>query len=127
MRIALILTASLLLGACEGKNGESSAPVSEIDLEGEPVPVDSDLRATYQLVHWSEMPNGHRETLTRRDGTSGTSYARREIDCVGKRFRYLGEGDTKQEAEADAPNPGKMADLVPGSISSEVSDFVCAK
>jgi len=127
VRIALILIASLLLCACGGKRGESSAPVSEIDVEGESVPVNSDPRAAYQLVHWSEMPNGHREALTRRDGTSGTSYARREIDCVGKRFRYLGEGDTKQQAEVDAPNPGQMADLLPGSISSEVSGFACTK
>jgi hypothetical protein len=130
MRSTLIVTASLLLGACGGGDVEYKpseiAPV-EVDVEGEPVPVGSDPRATYQLVRWSEMPNGHREALTRRDGSSGTSYARREIDCSGRRFRYLGEGDTREEAEVDDKNPGRMAELVSGSISTEVSDFVCAK
>jgi hypothetical protein len=128
VRITLTLSAILLLGACGGTNEESSAAhVGDVEVEGEPIPVQSDPRATYQLVSWSEMPAGHREALTRRDGSSGTSYARREIDCAGKRFRYLGEGDTRQEAEAKMQDGGKMAALVPGSISSEVSEFVCTK
>lgn len=94
--------------------------------EGAPIPVRSDpARASYYLLGWQEMPNGNREALTRRDGRSGTSYARREINCRANTFRYLGEGDTRAEAEADAPNRGRMAELVPGSISSEVSEFVC--
>jgi hypothetical protein len=127
MRIAIIVIMGLLIAACESDGRDTeAAPIGEV--EGEPIPVEGDpARASYQLVRWSEMPNGHREALTRRDGTSGTSYARREIDCAGRRFRYVGEGDTRQEAEADAQNPGEMAELVPGSISSEVSDFVCAK
>lgn len=128
MRNVLTLTAALLVCACGGTGGESNAAqVGDVALEGVSIPVESDPRAKYQLVSWSGMPNGHREALTRRDGTSGTSYARREIDCAGRRFRYLGEGDTREEAEAAAPDPGRMAELVPGSISSEVSDFVCAK
>ena len=128
MRISLV-TALLLLGACEGDDRESrTAPIDEIAVEGEPIPVEGDpAGAKYQLLRWTEMPNGNREALTRRDGTSGTSYARREIDCASRRFRYLGEGDTRREAEADAPNLGEMAELVPGSISSEVADFVCAQ
>jgi hypothetical protein len=102
--------------------------LSDPQTEGEPIPVPGDpAHASYQLVGWSEMPNGHREALTRRDGTSGTSYARREIDCSKQQFRYLGEGDTRQEAEEDLSNPDEMAELVPGSISSEVAAFVCAK
>jgi hypothetical protein len=129
MRIALIAAASLLLAGCGGSEQDSRAgPVGDIQVEGEPIPVPGDpAHASYQLVRWSEMPNGHRESFTHRDGTSGTSYARREIDCSKRQFRYLGEGDTRQEAEEDLSNPGKMAELVPGSISSEVADFVCAK
>jgi hypothetical protein len=128
VRIRLTLSAILLIGACGRTNEEASAAhVAEVEVEGEPIPVESDSRATYQLVSWSELPNGHREALTRRDGSSGTSYARREIDCARKRFRYLGEGDTRQEAEAKTQDLGKMAELVPGSISSEVSEFVCTK
>lgn len=129
MRSAFLMAASLLVTACGGDpQYAESPPVADIEREGEPVPVAGDpAGASYQLIRWSEMPNGHREALTRRDGSSGTSYARREIDCAGRRFRYLGEGDTRQEAEGDSPNPGELAELVSGSISSEVADFVCAK
>lgn len=129
MRIALAVIVSLLAGACGGGDqAPEGVRIAEAEAEGELIPVDGDpARAKYQLVRWSEMDNGHREALTRRDGTSGTSYARREIDCAGKRFRYLGEGDRRQEAEANIQNQGEMAELVPGSISSEVAEFVCAK
>ncbi|MBX3561102.1 MAG: hypothetical protein KF780_04745 [Sphingomonas sp.] len=95
--------------------------------EGEAVPVPSDPRASYRLVSWSRMENGNLEALTRRDGPSGTSFARREIDCDAMTFRYLGEGDTLAEAEADSPNLGEMSALLPGSISTEVSEFVCRR
>jgi hypothetical protein len=122
---ALAAALLLVLSACGGDDHESRAAV---EMEGELIPVRGDpVRATYQLLSWSELPNGHRVALTRRDGRSGTSYARREIDCRGRGFRYLGEGDTRQQAEADSPNPGPMAELVPGSISTEISEFVCRK
>lgn len=118
---------TLLGGAgCGAPPEEADSAEMSAEVEGVPIPIEGDPgRATYQLVTWSEMPNGHREALTRRDGQSGTSYSRREIDCEGRRFRYLGEGDTRAEAEEDAPNRGEMGELVPGSISTEVSEFVC--
>jgi hypothetical protein len=94
---------------------------------GEPVPVLSDPRARYWLLDWSRMSNGNLEALTRRSGPSGVRYARREIDCGTMTFRYLGEGDSVAEARQDSPNPGGMGDLVAGSISTEVSQFVCRK
>jgi hypothetical protein len=73
------------------------------------------------------MPNGHYEVLTRRDGSSGTSYARREVNCTAPMtFRYLGDGDTVDEARKDTPNQGHMAHLVPGAISAEIVEAVCA-
>jgi hypothetical protein len=92
----------------------------------EPIAVPSDPRATYQLLEWRRMPNGHREAMTRRDGPSGITFARREIDCEGMRFRYLGEGDTVEEARLHSASP-EMGDLTPESISTYVSRFVCAK
>jgi hypothetical protein len=113
-----------LLSCEESETGDSSAASAEG--AGNVIPVTSDPgSATYYLIRWSTKSNGNREALTRREGRSGTSYARREIDCAARTFRYLGEGDTRAEAEADAPDPGNMGELVPGSISTEVADFVC--
>ena len=40
-------------------------------------------------------------------------------------FRYLGEGDTLEEARRPAPNPGRMSPLVDGSISDRIVRFAC--
>lgn len=119
------VSAALLCFGC----GESAEQVRSADSveTGEVIPVTSDPGATYSLLRWSTLPGGNREALTRRDGRSGTSYARREIDCEARTFRYLGEGDTEAEAEVDSPDPGKMGELVPLSISAEVADYVCGK
>lgn len=136
----LVKTALLFAGlfgvvAC-GSNPQSEPdqPSPETDTAqaaptsaGEPVPVPSDPKASYQLIHWSPMDNGHREAVTRRDGPSGVSYSRREIDCKAMKFRYLGEGDTLEQALQDSPNLGAMGRLIQGSISTEVSQFVCGR
>jgi hypothetical protein len=93
---------------------------------GESFPVRSDT-AQYRLLRQRTLSNGHLEVLTERTGSSGTSYARREIDCDAGTFRYLGEGDTQAEAEQDGPKPGAMGKLIYPSISSETAQFACAK
>jgi hypothetical protein len=103
--------------------GEATPPAAE----GEPISVPSDPRASYSLLRWSRLGNGNLQAVTRREGPSGTSYARREIDCGAMTFRYLGEGGTLEESLADGPNPGRMAELTNQSISSYVSQFVCRK
>lgn len=104
------------------------SPTQPPTMQGEAVSVPTDPGATYRLLEWRKLPNGHREALTRRDGPSGTSFARREIDCQAMQFRYLGEGDTIEEARLDRPEPpGPMGDLTEGSISTYVSEFVCRK
>jgi hypothetical protein len=121
-----VLWAGLTIVACGEPWAEQVRPAASPE-EGDAIPVTSDPGATYHLLRWSMMPNGNREALTRRDGPSGTSYARREIDCEARTFRYLGEGETQAEAEADAPNPGRMGELIPPSISAQVADYVCAR
>lgn len=88
------------------------------------IPVSSDPRATYHLLNLSRLPSGNLQVLTRRTGSSGTSYAVREVDCRAMRFRYLGEGQT-QESALIPRNPGPMSALTEGSISTEVSNFAC--
>lgn len=149
----LIVTLLAIMGRCAGKPPKdaatdnagpeaalNTAPPTQVEASGptpadliptpgatgDPVPVPSDPGATYHLIEWREMPNGNREAITRRAGRSGTSFARREIDCGSMTFRYLGEGDTLEEARIDRPTP-TMGELVPGSISTDVSRFVCSQ
>jgi hypothetical protein len=89
------------------------------------ISVPSDARARYEAVSVIKRRDGLVEIITRRDGPSGISFARREVDCRRQLFRYIGEGDTLEEAKRPAPNPGRMAVLVEGSISYYVVRFAC--
>ena len=92
-----------------------------------PVKVRSDPSATYHLLRISKLPNGNLQVLTRRVGKSGTSFARREVNCRAMTFRYLGEGDTLKQALRNAPNRGQMTEAMSTSISGEVSRFACRR
>lgn len=96
------------------------------DEQGTSIPVRSD-GASYRLISSEVMSNGNLEVVTRRDGSSGRSFARREIDCDAMTFRYLGEGDTLEEALIDGPNPGQLSEAMSTSISGEVSRFACSR
>lgn len=91
------------------------------------IAVPSDPRARYEAVSTTKRPDGLVEIITRRQGPSGVSYARREVDCRRRTFRYVGEGDTLDEAKRPGPNPGQMAELVQGSISWHVVQFACRR
>ena len=111
----------------EAFNAEMDAVSSATAEEGERIAVPSDPRASYQLLDVSKMPNGNVEALTKRNGPSGTSFARREISCNTMQFRYLGEGDSKEEALVERPNVGKLSDILPPSISATITLYVCSK
>lgn len=89
------------------------------------IAVPSDPRARYELVGKVRRDDGLVEITTRRQGPSGTSFARREADCRRRMFRYLGEGDTLEEARRPAPHPGRMSPLFDGSISGHIVRFAC--
>jgi hypothetical protein len=91
------------------------------------ISVPSDARARYEAVSTTKRPDGLVEIITRRQGPSGMSFARREVDCRRRTFRYVGEGDTLEEAKRQGPNPGQMAELVQGSISWHVVQFACRR
>lgn len=85
--------------------------------------VPSDSRAVYTVVERSKA-GSKRTILTKRVGPSGTTYARREVDCVGETFRYLGEGDSVAEARRGKATD-QMGPLVHGSISYYVAREAC--
>ena len=137
--VVVIFLALILIGKCSGGRDEASGPgalpgADDFDIptlpptdEGEPFSIPSDSRASYRLLKWSRLPNGHLEALTRRDGPSGTSFERREIDCETMTYRELGEGDTREDAVKDVPNVGHMTELTPESISTYTAGLVCGK
>jgi hypothetical protein len=81
--------------------------------------VPTDSKARYTVTNLKRTEEGLVEITTRRDGPSGTSTAKRLIDCDGKRFAY-----TEDDGVA-VPNP-TLGPLVAGSISYYVSDYACS-
>jgi hypothetical protein len=125
-----------LLVACESP---ATAPRAEIPPEparptpnapkpntGERIVVRSDPGVAYHLIRMTADEGGLLTIVTRRDGPSGTSFSRRELDCIAAQFRYLGEGDLLEDAERDGPAT-KLAPLVDGSISDAIARHACAK
>lgn len=91
---------------------------------GDSIPVESDLRAVYEVVEISGKVVGRVKILSKRTGPSGTSYSRRECDCAGNAFRYLGDGATLAAMRASSPEK-TMTRLTAGSVSSYVCGFAC--
>jgi hypothetical protein len=96
----------------------------------QPIPVPSDARTRYTALEIKPKPRGRVEVLTRREGSSGITFALREIDCDTRTFRYLGEGDTREKAargeQRNAANNKSLGPLTEGSISTHVANFACA-
>lgn len=145
--IGIILVMAAVRGATDGKNaagGGDSVPVDEsvvpesrekyaatpsqptaVANSGLIVPVWSDPKATYTDEGSGELPNGNLWIITRRQGPSGVSFSKREVDCAAETFRYMAEGeslDTMSET-----NDANLGQLTEGSISTLVSDYACRK
>mgnify|MGYP006950298346 CR=1 FL=1 len=139
-----------VIGACGSPRQESPSPApvrSAPSVEnGTPVVVDSNLGvepdspeavgifykaagdpgASYQLTSVEENGAGFLVAVTQRTGRSGVSYAVREIDCERQTFRYVGEGDTLEEALKPAAALGEMTSLVQGSSSDAAVQAACS-
>lgn len=90
------------------------------------IPVPSDPSATYSVIALKKMGAPMVHITTSRDGRSGKSFSKREVNCKAMRFRYLGTGDSLKEIRASKPFPN-MGPLVRGSISYYVSQYACRK
>lgn len=111
-------------------NSAAPAPAAE----GEPFDVLGDQGAIHRLVEWRELPNGHREAVTMRDGPDRGSFARRrthfirrEIDCGGRESRIVGEGATIEEARRPIGVPGQLASPLRDSAARVLVELVCSK
>jgi hypothetical protein len=103
-----------------------AAPVLTHAQGSQRIPVSSDPGAHYTLLELKRSDARFVHVTTRRDGPSGTSYAKREVDCGTMRARYLGDGDTLEEMRHSQPAP-MLAILVTGSISHAISAFACSQ
>lgn len=90
------------------------------------VPVPTDSKARYTIVI-EDVGHGKSAlaVISKREGPSGTSFAIREVNCITHTFRYLGEGDTLEEAMDNLNDRAKMSALVDGSISDYISRAAC--
>jgi hypothetical protein len=96
----------------------------EVCLAATRVNVPTDSRASYRILRTGKLKNGNIEVVSQRNGPSGVSYSKREVNCRNMTFRYTAEGDTLQELN-DPYQKGAMAPLTEGSISTYISRAAC--
>lgn len=87
------------------------------------VPTDANAKCTVLEVGGKDP---HRTIVTKRVGSSGTRFAKREYNCSTGTVRYLGDGDTLAEMARSKPSPN-MAPIVPRSIADYVGHRACAR
>jgi hypothetical protein len=135
---ALVIGLVVLVAGCSEPSNEqvvntrndlsiATSPTAPSEEAGTPYSAPADPNATYSLLGVKPGKGGNIIAMTRRTGSSGTSYSNREIDCGAQLARYIGEGDTREEAEQPSPNPGDMAPLVEGSSTHAAVQAACAK
>ena len=89
------------------------------------LPIPSDPKAQYAVLEkggTKDMPT----IVTKRTGSSGTSYSKRVFDCKAATVKYLGTGDSLEKMVASRPDPN-MAPLVEGSIAYYQWRHACGK
>lgn len=127
--LSLVLISIALSGCSQTEPAEEPSvddvSVAPLAAEARGTSYPSDPNARFEIISSKNLPNGNLEVLNRRDGPSGTSFSRREISCSDYTYRYLGEGDTLEQAEQDSPNQGSMSELTGTSASSDIADAAC--
>jgi len=91
---------------------------------GEPalVPGDPENSHIYIAVTWED---GNLEIVTRRVGRRGETFVQREINCREGLVRYLGQGHTVDEMNADHRNY-HFEPIDPNAISGHIAEYACA-
>ena len=88
------------------------------------VNVPSDPGVNYAIVV-KDYGRGTKSVVTKRDGKSGTSYSIREVNCNSETSRYMGEGDTLEEAISNLDDTKSMSLVTSGSISYYILKAAC--
>lgn len=111
-------------GAPEFSLRRTGEPVVTAIQRIENIVVPSDPTAKYYLLYLERRSDGLIEIVSRREGRSGISYAKRLIDCASGRALYLGEGDTLEQMQQSTPD-AELWELCCGSISAYVAVHAC--
>lgn len=98
---------------------------AEVQATGPKIPVWSDKKATYTDEGSGVLENGNLWVITRRNGPSGLTFAKREINCRASTFRYMAEGTSI--ADLRDSDDHSMGDLTEGSISTLIAEYACRK
>lgn len=100
---------------------------SNMNEEGTPIVIKSDI-GKYFILEKNLKVNSNkdlRSIVTKRVGSSGTTYSKRLYDCKNNTVKYLGTGDS-----IDAMNKSKedanMSPIFTGSIAYEVGLIICS-
>jgi hypothetical protein len=88
-----------------------------------PLGIPSEPKAAYFVLEKSITGN-EATIVTKRVGSSGTSYSRRLYNCVDKTVKYIGSGDSIDAMNASAPDP-KMSPIFERSIAYYVGIEAC--
>ena len=78
--------------------------------------IPSDPRAQYHVLGKGGTHNNP-TLVTKRIGSSGTSYSEWLFDCSASKAKYLGHGDTLEEMQASSPYNSEMGPIVEESIT----------
>lgn len=98
----------------------SQCIAKEVDIPFRSGPGD---KGTYRIIEISRsIPVV--KTLHRRDGPSGTTYTRSEIDCSALKYREMGSQDDTPKGMKIRPT--RWTEFVPGSIKNYLAIAACS-
>ena len=98
---------------------------STADAAERPLVIPSDAKAKYTILEvGGEWPN--RTIVTRRVGSSGTTYSKRLYNCSNNTVKYLGTGDTLADMAKSNADP-KMTPIISQSIADHVGRQACKR
>lgn len=104
-------------------NVPTKASTTSPIISSESIPVRSDPTARYTVI--AKVSTSPMILITQRTGVSGTSFAKREIDCSDRSARYLGLADTLEDLNNQGAEP-KRTVPVAGSITAEIVAYACS-
>jgi hypothetical protein len=87
--------------------------------------IPTDAKASYTILE-TEGTWPNRTIVTKRVGSSGTTYSKRLYNCSNSTVKYLGTGDSLAEMARSKADP-KMASIVDQSIADYVGRQACKR
>ncbi len=93
--------------------------------EEKQIQIPFDAKAQYFILERGGSTNNP-TLVTKRVGSSGTSYSKRLFDCSAGTVKYLGTGDSLEAMSMSKPD-ANMAPLVDGSIAYYLWREACGK